>query len=136
MTSGDTHELTLELLRDHKNFGLSESQLTLMKQEKVPALLDVEARIAAKDGVVETKPHGHGDVHALLHHTGLVKQWVEAGKQWLVVFQDTNPLPFRSLCAILGVSAGNSFLMNSVTVPRIPCEAIGGIATLEDLNGG
>ena len=33
-----------------------------MKQEKVPALLDVEARIAAKDGYIETKPHGHGSL--------------------------------------------------------------------------
>merc|ERR1712048_936901 len=45
--------------------------------------------------------------------------------------QDTNPLPFRSLCAILGVSARNNFALNSVTVPRIPGEAIGGIAKLE-----
>ena len=38
-----------------------------MKQELVPALMDIEARIAVKDGKVEKKPHGHGDVHALLH---------------------------------------------------------------------
>jgi hypothetical protein len=32
------------------------------KKEKVPALLDVDARIAAKEGFIETKPHGHGAV--------------------------------------------------------------------------
>jgi UDP-sugar pyrophosphorylase len=136
MTSGDTHQLTLDLLQENRNFGLSDSQVTLMKQEKVPALLDVDARISAKDGMIETKPHGHGDVHALLHQTGLAQKWADAGIEWLVVFQDTNPLPFRTLCGILGVSVSNSFLMNSVTVPRIPCEAIGGIATLEDAATG
>ena len=44
-------------------------------------------------------------------------------KEWLLFFQDTNPLPFRSLCAVLGVSAKNGFVMNSVAVPRIPGEA-------------
>lgn len=136
MTSGDTHQMTVALLKENGNFGMSSSQIIIMKQEKVPALLDIEARISAKDDVIETKPHGHGDVHALLHETGLTKSWADSGKQWLVLFQDTNPLPFRSLCAILGVSVSNNFVMNSVTVPRIPGEAIGGIATLEDSIGG
>ena len=33
---------------------------SLSVQEKVPALLDVDARIAAEEGFIETKPHGHG----------------------------------------------------------------------------
>jgi len=136
MTSGDTHAKTVELLEANANFGLSKNQLTLMKQELVPALKDVEARIAAKSGQVETKPHGHGDVHSLLHETGLPKKWASEGREWLLIFQDTNPLPFRSLCAVLGVSAKNNFVMNSVAVPRLPKEAIGGICTLQDTKGG
>merc|ERR1719215_764138 len=136
MTSGDTHAKTLELLEANANFGLSKNQLTLMKQELVPALKDVEARIASKGGQVETKPHGHGDVHSLLHETGLPKKWASEGREWLLIFQDTNPLPFRSLCAVLGVSAKNNFVMNSVAVPRLPKEAIGGICTLQDSKGG
>ena len=34
--------------------------MTIMKQELVPALMDIDARIAVKDGQVEKKPHGHG----------------------------------------------------------------------------
>lgn len=48
------------------------------------------------------------------------------------ISKDTNPLPFRSLCAILGVSATRNFVMNSVTVPRLPAEAVGGICKLKD----
>jgi len=136
MTSGDTHEKTVELLTANSYFGMNEGQITIMKQEKVPALLDIDARIAKKEGKVETKPHGHGDVHALLHQKGLTKKWASEGRQWLVLFQDTNPLPFRSVCAVLGVSAKNQFVMNSVTVPRLPAEAVGGVCTLEDESKG
>eukprot|EP00929_Paragymnodinium_shiwhaense_P092110 TRINITY_DN5199_c0_g1_i2.p1 TRINITY_DN5199_c0_g1~~TRINITY_DN5199_c0_g1_i2.p1 ORF type:complete len:601 (+),score=183.93 TRINITY_DN5199_c0_g1_i2:55-1803(+) len=136
MTSGDTHEKTVELLTSSGFFGMQESEVTIMKQEKVPALVDIDARIAKKDGKIETKPHGHGDVHALLHQKGLTKKWAAEGKQWLVLFQDTNPLPFRSVCAVLGVSVKNQFVMNSVTVPRLPGEAVGGICTLEDAAKG
>mmetsp|Transcript_134561 Transcript_134561/g.287912 ORF Transcript_134561/g.287912 Transcript_134561/m.287912 type:complete len:586 (-) Transcript_134561:134-1891(-) len=136
MTSGDTHAKTVELLEANRYFGLSTSQVTLMKQELVPALLDVNASIAVKGGQVETKPHGHGDVHALLHQHGLPKKWSDEGREWLFLFQDTNPLPFRSLCAVLGVSVQNDFAMNSVAVPRLPGEAIGGICTLADQSQG
>ena len=39
-----------------------------MKQEKVAALIDNDARIAMLDPyLVDAKPHGHGDVHSLMH---------------------------------------------------------------------
>jgi len=72
MTSGDTHARTEAMLREHAYFGLEPCQVTLMMQEKVPCLADNDARIAldGKDGFsLQTKPHGHGDVHALLHST-------------------------------------------------------------------
>ncbi|CAJ1340987.1 unnamed protein product [Effrenium voratum] len=136
MTSGDTHEPTVEMFQRHDYFGLRSDQVHFLRQEKVPALLDVEARIAAKDGLIETKPHGHGDVHSLLHQHGLSKRWAEEGRQWLFVFQDTNPLTFRILCAFLGVSAKNDYVMNSVAIPRLPGESIGGICKLVDSAGG
>ena len=43
-----------------------------MKQEKVRALQDNDARIAALIGAyeVQAKPHGHGDVHVLYTNLG------------------------------------------------------------------
>ena len=43
MTSEDTHDKTVELLEQNKYFGLSKDQLSLLTQEKVPALIDNEA---------------------------------------------------------------------------------------------
>ena len=38
MTSGDTHDRTVALLKDNNNFGMAPDQITLMKQEKVASL--------------------------------------------------------------------------------------------------
>lgn len=72
---------------------------------QVACLSDSEAHLALdpKDSfAIQTKPHGHGDVHALLHTSGLLKTWQKAGVKWVAFFQDTNGLVFRALPAALG----------------------------------
>ena len=74
MTSDDTHAPTAALLDDNAYFGLARDQVHLLKQEKVPCLADGDARLASAPGdryALLTKPHGHGDVHSLLHASGL-----------------------------------------------------------------
>lgn len=34
-----------------------------------------------------TKPHGHGDVHALMHSSGTARSWKEEGCEWVVFMQ-------------------------------------------------
>jgi UDP-sugar pyrophosphorylase len=138
MTSGDTHERTAALLRAHDHFGLQPEQVTLLKQEKVPCLADNEARVAldGKDAfAIQTKPHGHGDVHALLHASGLAAAWLAAGRRWVVFFQDTNALVFKAIPAALGVSQRSGFDVNSLCVPRKAKEAIGAITRLTRADG-
>lgn len=72
---------------------------------QVACLADGDARLALQPGnsfLLQTKPHGHGDVHGLLHSSGLAKKWAAAGLRWLCFFQDTNGLVFRALPAALG----------------------------------
>lgn len=136
MTSGDTHEATLALLNSNDYFGMSSTQVTLIKQEKVPSLVDNEAHFAT-DGKysIATKPHGHGDVHSLLHSSGIIEKWVSENINWVVFFQDTNALVFRSILAALGVSSSKEFEVNSLTVPRKAGEAVGGICKLTKDDG-
>ena len=139
MTSGDTHAKTVDLLERFNNFGMEEGQITIVKQEKVPALIDASGRFAVDEidpFSVSTKPHGHGDVHTLIHMSGTAKKWASEGRKWAVFFQDTNGLVFRSVPAALGVSVRNSFALNSLTVPRKPGEAVGGICKLESNGDG
>ncbi|MES1915633.1 MAG: hypothetical protein MHM6MM_007552 [Cercozoa sp. M6MM] len=134
MTSQDTHDRTFELLNENNYFGLPKERVTLMKQEKVAALSNQDAKFAVEtvDGVelIVTKPHGHGDVHALLHSRGLLSQWRREGIRHVVFFQDTNGLVMHGLPALLGAHETNGFMMTSLTVPRRPGEAVGAICSL------
>ena len=138
MTSEDTHAMTLDLLERNNYFGASKDQITLMKQEKVPCLMDNDAHLALKDGnpyKLALKPHGHGDVHSLLHTSGLLSKWMSQGKKWVVFFQDTNSLVFRVIPGALGVSKSMNLEFNSLCVPRKAKEAVGAISLLTHKDG-
>ena len=139
MTSDDTHARTVALLEKNNNFGALPGQITIMKQEKVAALVDNDAHIALEEGnsyVIETKPHGHGDVHTLLASTGLAKKWRDEGRKYIVFFQDTNALCFTVTIAAIGVSEAESYEINSIAVPRKAKDAVGAITKLVRTSDG
>lgn len=141
MTSGDTNARTIELLQKHKYYGMNSDQVTIVQQgQGVPAVLDNDARIALETSgnmyKVLTKPHGHGDIHELLHSHGVIQKWKEAGIQWLTLFQDTNGLAFHTLPLMLGVSSKLNLIMNSLAVPRKAKQAVGGIVKLKNGKNG
>mmetsp|Transcript_19014 Transcript_19014/g.35432 ORF Transcript_19014/g.35432 Transcript_19014/m.35432 type:complete len:718 (+) Transcript_19014:93-2246(+) len=134
MVSDDTEAMTKDFLFRNSYFGLQASQVTFMKQGKVAALLDNEAHLALEEGspyVINAKPHGHGDVHALMHSTGTAEAWKENGVKWVYFFQDTNGLAMMSLAAMIGVSVDLDLEVNSRTVPRVAKQAVGGIVKLK-----
>jgi len=134
MVSNDTNAGTVKLLEDNKYFGMDTDQVSLIQQgDGVPALLDNEARIALdpKDRYkIQAKPHGHGDIHALMYTHGVAEKWANQGIRWAVFCQDTNGLAFHTLPLALGVSQSNGLIMNSLAVPRRAKQAIGAIARL------
>lgn len=134
MTSGDTDLLTRQLLEENQNFGMDEDMLSIIMQDKVPALKDGNAGLALDDDdrwAIQTKPHGHGDVHHLLFRDGLVEKWEKEGKSHIIFMQDTNALVINSVVPALGVSIAKGFHMNSICIPRLAGEAAGAIARLE-----
>ncbi|XP_050364596.1 UDP-sugar pyrophosphorylase isoform X2 [Argentina anserina] len=138
MTSDDTHSRTVELLESNSYFGMEPNQVKLLKQEKVACLDDNDARLAVDPRNkyrIQTKPHGHGDVHSLLYSSGLLNEWHCAGLRWVLFFQDTNGLLFNAIPASLGVSATRQYHVNSLAVPRKAKEAIGGITRLTHADG-
>lgn len=132
MTSDDTDPLTRKLLEESDNFGFDDGQVIIVKQDKVAALSNGNAGLSMKSQwVVETKPHGHGDVHHLLYREGLVDKWYQEGKKHVIFLQDTNALVINSVLPTLGVSIAKGFHMNSICIPRLAGEAAGAIARLE-----
>lgn len=134
MTSGDTDPMTRTLLAENDNFGMQPDQIQIVCQDKVPALRDSGAGLALSSSsrwVIETKPHGHGDVHHLLYREGLIDRWEGEGKKHVVFLQDTNALVINSVLPTLGVSIEKGFHMNSICIPRLAGEAAGAITRLE-----
>lgn len=136
MTSDDTHGRTVDLLVSNGYFGMAEGQVVIVKQEKVAALLDNDAHVASLSPYeLDTKPHGHGDVHTLLCASGLASKWAAEGRKYLLFFQDTNALCFTTALACMGFSARERLEVNSVCVPRMAGEAVGAIARLDHSDG-
>jgi len=129
MTSRETNEGTRATLAANNNFGLEE--ITILCQELVPALSDIEGHLAL-DGKyhLALKPHGHGDIHMLLHTSGTAKRLAASGTRHLLFIQDTNGQAFPAALAAIGVSALHGYDFNSIGVNRIPGEAVGGLARL------
>ena len=58
---------TIALLEKMNYYGLKKENVTIMKQNGVPALKNTQGEIATKeDGHMQFKPHGHGDIHLLM----------------------------------------------------------------------
>lgn len=86
--------------------------------------------------MIDSKPHGHGDVHLYLNQSGLIKKWAGEGREYVFIFNDTNPLVFRMLPSAIGNSVKNNLAMNTIGVPRIPGEAMGGLCTIHNEKSG
>lgn len=131
MVSEDTDRPTRASLEQNNWFGLKKDQVYFLKQELVPALADNDGHLALR-GKYELvlKPHGHGDVHMLLHTSGLAARLHAEGIEHFVYVQDTNGQVFNAIPAALGVSAEKDFDFNSIAVNRIPGEACGGLTKL------
>jgi UDP-sugar pyrophosphorylase len=92
MVSNDTKQPTIQLLEDNNCFGLQKEQLFLVEQGAgVPALSDNDAKFemdSANPYKVSTKPHGHGDIHALMYRDGIIRKWKQDFDiNYVVLFQ-------------------------------------------------
>ena len=131
MTSGDTNEKTVATLEANQWFGLKKEQVHIIKQELVPAISDSEGRLAlAGKYKLALKPHGHGDIHMLMHTSGLAARLFKQGIEHFVLLQDTNGQVFNAAPAAVGASIEHGFDFNSLAVNRVPGEAVGALAKL------
>jgi UDP-sugar pyrophosphorylase len=140
MVSNDTSAGTTKLLEENNYYGMEKDQITIVQQgDGVPALMDNDATITMNSSdpyKIQAKPHGHGDIHALLHSNGVAKKWCKNGLEWVIFFQDTNGLAFHTLPLALGVSKKRGLVMNSIAVPRSGGQAVGGVTKLKNVKTG
>ena len=131
MVSEDTDAKTRKSLEAHNYFGLKKEQVHILKQELAPAIADNDGRLALKKKYeLILKPHGHGDIHMLLHSSGIAAKLTKEGIEHFVFVQDTNGQAFNAIPAALGASVEKDFAFNSIAVNRIPGEAVGALTKL------
>ena len=67
---------TFALLEKMQYYGLKKENVTIMKQNGVPAIKNIHGEIATKeDGHIQCKPHGHGDIHLLMSQVWERRNW-------------------------------------------------------------
>lgn len=130
MVSEGTESATKKLLVDQDYFGMKKEQISIVKQNDVACFTDSDATLAVHGNVVETKPHGHGDLHGLMYQHQVARKWVDMGKKYFVVFQDTNALVCNSFLALVGSTHLRKLHVNLVAVRRKAKDASGGIMRL------
>ncbi len=131
MVSQDTGPKTIQSLEANNYFGLDRSQVHILQQELVPAIADNDGKLALDEKYkLILKPHGHGDIHMLLHTSGLAARLQADGIEYLMFIQDTNGPSFNTLPSAIGVSVEKGYDFNSLAINRVPGEAVGGLAKL------
>lgn len=119
-------------LEKNNHFGLNKDQFYLIRQRRVPAILDLKGEVEfnLETGEILSKPHGHGECHLLMHKSGLAEKFKNEGYEWMIFFNDTNPLAFRFLPSYLGVGREKEWETFYICIKRRPGEALGGISQL------
>lgn len=126
MTSDDTHDQTVNLL-SKKDFA-DYVNIDIEKQDKVPAFKDLDCQLDVNENLeLQTKPHGHGDVHFLVRNSKVLSKWKKQGVKYVYFIQDTNPFSLPSLPAILSISIDHKYDLNFLAINRRPEEAIGAL---------
>ena len=122
---------TVKLLESHAYFGLKPENVTIMKQNGVPAICNTQGELAVcEDGHILFKPHGHGDIHLLMHQHGVPEAWAKKQVKYVIFFQDTNGLSMHGFAPLLGVMEKFGYAFGSMAIVRRPGEKVGGICKL------
>jgi UDP-sugar pyrophosphorylase len=134
ITSEDQKENLLKIFEKNKYFGLLETQVTILTEpQRMPAFIDSSGKFAIdpRDPYkLLLVPHGNGDVHKLLHTSGVADKWYERGTKWISVIADTNALAYHTIPLALGVSIKHDLIMNTTAIPRKANEETGAIMKL------
>ncbi|MDR1695980.1 MAG: UTP--glucose-1-phosphate uridylyltransferase [Endomicrobium sp.] len=167
MTSDSTHDMTVKFITEKLGYTLKEVEVApgivrveltnnarptdkiyIMTQKNVPGILGPDGRLAIaedKDEAgnptghysLETKPHGHGDVHELMYRTGVAGELQKAGKSKLMFIQDTNGAVMNTALSMTGMmfEEGKKLAVGTVAIdPGV--DAVGSLIEVTDPETG
>jgi UDP-N-acetylglucosamine/UDP-N-acetylgalactosamine diphosphorylase len=132
MTSPVTHDATVDYFKQHRNFGLAESDLRVFCQGTLPAV-DLSNRI-----ILEQKhrlfasPDGHGGMLAALQRSGCLDEIVKRGIKHIFYGQVDNPLVQVCHPALIGYHIEHGSEMTTQVVRKNdPLQKVGNVVTVD-----
>lgn len=126
MTSGATHETTLQFFEDHSYFGLSRENVFLFKQGTLPCF-SKDGKIFMEDKeVVSTAPDGNGGVYRALVASSVLSDMQKRGIQHVHMYCVDNCLGRVADPVFIGFSAEKGVdIATKVVRKRAPNESVG-----------
>lgn len=137
MTSPATHTDTESFFREHRFFGLPESEVTFFQQGTMPALdLATGKLLLESPGQIFLSPNGHGGTLTALAETGLLPDLKARGIRHVFYFQVDNPLVKVCDPGFLGRHiATNSEASSKIVFKEKPEEKVGIFAVIGGKKG-
>jgi UDP-N-acetylglucosamine/UDP-N-acetylgalactosamine diphosphorylase len=126
MTSHQNHAATEAFFREHRFFGLAESDVMFFRQGRMPAVdLDGKILLESKSSIA-LSPDGHGGSLRALERCGALDRMEAAGIDVISYFQVDNPLVRCIDPAFIGWHLRRRSEMSSKMVPKAyPEEKLG-----------
>ena len=122
MTSHQNHAATEAFFREHRFFGLKESQVSFFRQGRMPAV-DFQGKILLETkGSLAMSPDGHGGSLRALERSGALAAMKERGIDIISYFQVDNPLVRAIDPSFIGWHVSTGSDMSSKMVPKAYAE--------------
>lgn len=133
MTSPATHADTEAYFREHRFFGLPESDVHFFQQGTMPAVDRASGRLLLEaPGRLFVSPNGHGGTLTALAETGLLGEMKGRGVRQVFYFQVDNPLVKVCDPAFLGQHlAAEAEVSSKVVAKEQPGEKVGILAVID-----
>lgn len=133
MTSPATHDDTVAYFREHRYFGLPESEVCFFQQGTMPAVAIATGRLLLeKPGVLFTSPNGHGGTITALFESGLLKDLRGRGIRSIFYFQVDNPLVKIAEPAFIGQHLAEKSEASSKAIEKAyPKEKMGVLSLID-----
>lgn len=126
MTSGPTHQNTVEFFKANCFFGMNESLVTFFQQGVLPALtLDGKIFLQTKSSLA-LAPDGNGGIYAALKRDGIIDEFEKSGIEYVHMHSVDNCLVKMADPLFVGLCLEREVDCASKSVPKVdPKESVG-----------
>lgn len=126
MTSGPTHQNTVEFFEHNKYFGMEKSLVTFFQQGVLPALANDGKIFLQTKSSLALAPDGNGGIYAALRRDGIIDEFERNGVEYVHMHSVDNCLVRMADPVFVGLCLERNVDCASKSVPKVdPKESVG-----------